>query len=122
MSKLDKLLKDCKRKLEGDSSMLACEIFVDEVDGQYQASLKVYRYSPELLNEQPESGGLLANASRLGRPVKYPFSSLSIGDSMTINKPLSQAYSLSRYWERKLGRRFRLKAISKGKTEAVRIS
>ena len=122
MSKLDKLLKDCKRKLEGDSSMLACEIFVDEADGQYQASLKVYRYSESLLNEQPESGGLLANASRIGRPIKYKFAELSIGEKMIIGKSLSQAYSLRRYWQIKTGRRFRLKAISKGKTEAVRIS
>ena len=121
MSDLNKLKTRCKRRLEGDTAMLASEHFAEKPEGDLQFSVKAYRYSENLLNSHPDSGGLLVNEHSTGRPVKYPFGSLLIGGKLVISKPLSQVYSLSRYWEKKLNMRFRLKSIGKGETEAVRI-
>ena len=122
MSELDDKLAEGKRKLAEDQAMLSCELFTEDVDGEVHASVKVYRYSDELLERQPESGGLLANEVRLGRPAKYPFASAGIGDVFTIDLPLHSAHSTKMYWQRKLGRRFRLSKNGDKKTDVERVA
>ena len=122
MTTLEKLEAKAKRKMEKDKSMLACELHVDEVDGEYVSSVKVYRFSEALLNSDKSTGGLLVNGSRSGRPSKYKFASLGIGDSFIMKKPLCECHSYKRYWERKTGRKFNMQKQTKNTTKVWRVS
>ena len=122
MTTLKKLEARAKRKMEKDTSMLACELFVSEADGDMVASVKVYRYSPELLKSNKSTGGLLVNGSRSGRPAKYKFASLGIGDSFIMKKPLCECHSYKRYWEKKTLRKFNMQKQTKNTTKVWRIS
>ena len=122
MSTLEKLQAKAKRKMKKDPSMLACELHVDKIDGEFVSSVKVYRYSEVLLNSQPETDGLLVNGSRSGRPIKYPFSSLGIGESFIMKKPLHKCNAYSRYWAKKTGRVFKMNKETKNTTKVERIS
>jgi len=122
MSETETLLRAAVGRLEADDSLLACELFCEDANGEYQASVKVYRFSEALLNSQPETGGLLVNGSRTGRPTKYPFAALAIGDSFIMALPLHKCHSVSRYWAKKCGRAFRMQKETENTTRVERIS
>ena len=122
MTTLNELQKKAKRKMEKDDRMLACEVFDKEIDEGLSTSVKVYKFSEALLKSAPSTGGLLVNGSRTGRPTKYPFAKLSIGDSFIIKQPLHKCHALKNYWQKKCGRVFRLQKVDKNKTKAWRIS
>ena len=121
MTTLIDLQKKAKHRMKKDG-LIACEVFEDKPNGDTLTSVKVYAYSKKLLNSQPLTGGLLVNGSRTGRPTKYPFASLDIGDSFILKQPLHKCHALKNYWQKKCGRIFRLQKVDKNKTRAWRIS
>ena len=45
----------------------------------------------------------VSRGSKQGRPAKYPFADLRIGDSLTLPFTPSQCYGMVNYWSNKLG-------------------
>jgi len=45
----------------------------------------------------------VSRGSKQGRPAKYPFADLRIGDSLTLPFTPSQCYGMVDYWSNKLG-------------------